>query len=273
MYKNKKSGIIGIVISVIILILLVILTNTENSNLSYIENVANKLVNPIQNGLTYVKNRLHGNSSFFTNINNLQNENANLINKNNQLEETLRELETIKAENQTLKEYLKLTEKYTDYTTVVADVINRDISNYSKTIVINVGKNDGIKENMTVIAAEGLVGYVISATATTSKVQTIADSSSNTSSLLSSSRDSIVCKGILDENNTIRAVYIPTEATISVDDTVETSGLGGIYPKGIYIGKVSKIINGTNLNDRYALVDTAVNFNKLETVLVITNSK
>ena len=151
MYKNKKSGIIGIVISVIILILLVILTNTENSNLSYIENVANKLVNPIQNGLTYVKNRLHGNSSFFTNINNLQNENANLINKNNQLEETLRELETIKAENQTLKEYLKLTEKYTDYTTVVADVINRDISNYSKTIVINVGKNDGIKENMTVI--------------------------------------------------------------------------------------------------------------------------
>ena len=70
MYKSKKNGILGIVITIIILILLVLLTNTENSNLSYIENIANKLVNPIQNGLTYIKNKAYGNSSFFTNINN-----------------------------------------------------------------------------------------------------------------------------------------------------------------------------------------------------------
>ena len=57
MYRNKKGEIIGIMVTIIILILLVVLTNTENSNLSYIENIANKLVNPIQNGLTYVKNK------------------------------------------------------------------------------------------------------------------------------------------------------------------------------------------------------------------------
>lgn len=271
MYKNKKGEIIGIIVTVIILILLVILTNTENSNLSYIENVANKLVNPIQNGLTYLKNKIHGNSSFFTNINDLQAENEELQARNNELEEALREFETIKAENQTLKEYLNLTEKYSDYTTVAADVISRDISNYSKTIVINAGTKSGIQENMTVIAAEGLVGYVISATDSTSKVQTIIDSSSNTSSILSSSRDSVVCKGILDDNTNLKAVYIPTDATVAQGDTVETSGLGGIYPKGIYIGTVSKVENTTNLNDRYAFVETAVDFNKLETVLVITN--
>ena len=270
MYKNKKGEIIGIIVTIIILILLVILTNTENSNLSYVENVANKLVNPLQNGLTYVKNKIHGNSSFFTNINELKTENDELKTKNNQLEETLRELETIKAENQTLKEYLDLTKKYTDYKTA-ADVISRDISNYSKTIVINAGTKSGIKENMTVIASEGLVGYVISATDTTSKVQTIIDSSSNTSSILSSSRDSVVCKGQLEEHNNLKAVYIPTDATVAQGDSVETSGLGGIYPKGIYIGKISKVVNTNNLNDRYAMVETAVNFNKLETVLVITN--
>ena len=271
MYKNKKGEVIGIIVTVIILILLVILTNTENSNLSYVENIANKLVNPIQNGLTYVKNKIHGNSSFFTNINELKSENDELKNKNNQLEETLRELETIKAENQTLKQYLELTQKYSDYKTTAADVISRDISNYSKTIVINAGKKSGIKENMTVIASEGLVGYVISATDTTSKVQTIIDSSSNTSTVLSSSRDSIVCKGQLEEHNNLKAVYIPTDATIAQGDSVETSGLGGIYPKGIYVGKISKVVNTANLNDRYAIVETAVNFNKLETVLVITN--
>ena len=271
MYKNKKEKIIGILVTLIILILLVILTNTENSNLSYIENIANKIVNPIQNGLTYVKNRLHGNSSFFNNINDLKNENEQLHVRNSQLEEKLREFETIKAENQTLKEYMNLTEKYKDYKTVAADVISRDISNYSKTIIVNAGKKSGIKDGMTVIASEGLVGYVISATDNTSKIQTIVDSSSNTSSILSSSRDSIVCKGMLEKDSKLRAVYIPTDAQVATDDTVETSGLGGIYPKGIYIGKISKVVNTANSNDRYAYVDTAVNFNKLETVLIITN--
>jgi len=270
MYKNKRNGIIGIIITIIILVLLVLLTNTDSSNLSYIENIADKLVNPIQNGLTFLKNKVHSNNSFFDNINDLQNENNELKAKNSELEEKLREFESIKAENNTLKEYMKLTEKYSDYKTVGADVISRDISNYSKTIVINVGKNNGVESNMTVIAAEGLVGHVISATDTTAKVQTIVDSSSSTSSMISSSRESIVCKGLLEDKNELKAVYIPTDAQIASEDTIETSGLGGIYPKGIYIGRVSRVINGSNINDRYALVSTAVNFKKLETVLVIT---
>ena len=237
MYKSKKNGLIGIIITIVILILLVILTNTKNSNLSYIENIADKLVNPIQNGLTFLKNKVHSNNSFFTNINDLQNENEELKQKNNELEEKLREFESIKAENQTLKEYMKLTEKYSDYKTVGADVISRDISNYSKTIVINAGKNSGIKENMTVIASEGLVGFVISATDNTAKVQTILDSSSNTSSMISSSRESVVCKGMLEGKDELKAVYLPTDAQIANGDSIETSGLGGIYPKGIFIGK------------------------------------
>ena len=271
MYKGKKNGIIGIIITIIILILLVVLTNTKNSNLSYFENIADKLVNPIQNGLTFLKNKIHSNNSFFTNINDLQNENDELKQKNNDLEEKLREFESVKAENQTLKEYMKLTEKYSDYKTVGADVISRDISNYSKTIVINAGKNSGIKENMPVIASEGLVGFVISATDNTAKVQTIVDSSSNTSSVISSSKESVICKGMLEGKNELKAVYIPTDAQIASGDSIETSGLGGIYPKGIFIGKVNKVINGSNINDRYAIVDTGVNFNKLDTVLVITN--
>ena len=272
MYKsNKKSGIIGIIITIIILILLVILTNTENSNLSYIENIVNKLVNPVQNGITYLKNKIHGNSSFFSNINELKTENNTLKAKNNELEQKLRELEVVKTENNTLKQYLKLTDKYKDYKTTAADVIYRDISNYSKTIVINVGKKQGIKENMTVISAGGLVGYVISSTDNTSKVQTIIDSASNTSSVLSSTRDSVVCKGILGENKTLKAVFIPIDAKVAEGDAIETSGLGGIYPKGIHIGKVSRVVNTNNLNDRYAIIETAVNFNKLETILVITN--
>ena len=123
----------------------------------------------------------------------------------------------------------------------------------------------------TVIAAEGLVGYVISATASTAKVQTIIDTSSSTSCLISSSRDSIVCKGTLNDVSHLKAMYIPTNATLSQGDTVETSGIGGIYQKGILIGNISRVENSSDLSNRYAVVDLAVNFEKLETVLVITN--
>ena len=166
--------------------------------------------------------------------------------KNSELEQSLRELESIRSENETLKEYLGLTEKYGEYSTVPAYIINKDISNYSKTIVINVGSDDGIKENMTVIADQGLVGHVISVTSDTAKVRTIVDTSSSVSCLLSTTDESIVCKGTLEEESALRAMYIPDDDGIIQGDSVETSGLGGIYPKGIHVGSIKRVVNTQN---------------------------
>ena len=77
MYRNKKSGLLGIIITIVVLILIVIFSNRE-ANTSFFENVANKLVMPIQNGLTYLKNKVSGNSTFFTDISNLKTENQQL---------------------------------------------------------------------------------------------------------------------------------------------------------------------------------------------------
>ena len=271
MYKSKKTGVLGIIITIIILIILVIITNSDNNNLSFIENATSKLIMPIQNGLTFLKNKINGNNTFFTDINNLQEENESLKQKNSELEQSLRELENIKTENETLKEYLNLTEKYGEYKTIPGYVINRDITNYSKIVVINIGKEDGVEENMTVIADKGLVGHVISVTDTTAKVQTIVDTASSISAVMSTTKDSIVCKGTLDGESILKAMYIPTDTNIIQGDSIETSGIGGIYPKGIHIGTVQKVVNTQNSIDRYALIETAVDFEKLETVLVITN--
>ena len=196
---------------------------------------------PIQNGLTFLKNKMAGNDSFFTNINNLQDENKELKEKNKQLEESIRELEVIKAENTSLKEYVKMAEKYTEFRTIPADIINRDISNLSRTLVINVGSQDGITENMTVISQNGLVGHVISVTDNTAKVQTIVDSASTVSATVSTSRDGILLRGILEDRKAVKATFIPAEATLVQGDSVETSGMGGIYEKGIHIGTISEI--------------------------------
>ena len=268
MYKNKKHRVLGIILTIIILILIVIFSNNNGEN-SFIENVGSKIVMPIQNGLTYLKNKIGGNDSFFTDINSLKDENKELKNKNKELEKSLKEIENIKTENETLKEYLGLTEKYRNYKTIPGDVINKDISNYSRTITLNIGSKDGVKKDMTVIAEEGLVGHVISVTDSTSKVQTIIDPASSVSCMLSTTKESIISKGTLEDKSTLKAMYIPTEASVIQGDTIQTSGLGGLYPKGLQIGTIKKVVDTENLTDRYAVVSVSVDFNKLNSVLVI----
>lgn len=272
MYKTKKRGIVGVVITIIIIVLLVIFTNSNVNQLTYLQDICNVFVMPIQNGFTYLKNKISGNDAFFADMDTLKAENEELKQKNSELEQSLRELEIIKAENETLKEYVNLKDKYADYNAIPADVINRDISNYSSTIVINVGSEDGIKTDMTVIADRGLVGHIISVTNHTAKVQTIVDTASAVTAKMSTTDDSIVVQGTLESKSTLRATFIPTDAVVLEGDSIETSGIGGIYPKGIHIGTIREVINTSNITDRYALVDTAVDFNKLNTVLVITNS-
>ncbi len=268
MHKNKRSAIVT-VIAVIALILLVILTNVNRDNLSYAEGFASSVIMPIQNAFSMLKHKISGDSNFFTNLDTLKKENEELKNRNNELETQVRELEVLKAENSKLQEYANLTEKYQEYETIPAYVIDRDVSNYGSNIVINVGSKQGVEKNMTVIADKGLVGHVISVSDNSAKVQVIVDSASSVSAMISTSEESIICRGSVDNDKYLDASYIDTSSELLVGDSVVTSGIGGIYPKGITIGTIKQVINTKNITDRYAKVETAVNFAKLYTVLVI----
>lgn len=268
---KSKTGRMGVAIAVIVLIIMVIVTNRENNNFLDFGNVGSKIIMPIQNSLVYLKNKISGNSTFFSDIEQLKKENEQLKDENSKLQQSLSELEIIKADNKSLREYANLKDKYKDFNTLPAYIINKDITNYTNVLVINVGKNDGVEENMTVIADEGLVGHVISVTDTTAKVQTIVDTASVVTATISTSKDSILVRGTLEDRTSLKATYIPVDANVIQDDSVETSGIGGVYPKGIHIGKIKQVVKTQNITDRYALVETAVNFQKLETVAVITN--
>lgn len=268
--SKKKNGIVGIAVTVILLIILVFISNLELNKFLYVENAFSKLVMPIQSGITYLKQKLTGNDNYFATMDYLKQENNALKQKNEKLEEALRNLEIIQAENLTLKEYLNLTEQYKSYKSTPAYIINKDISNYSSIFIINAGANSGIKENMTVIAAEGLVGHIISVTENTAKVQTLVDSSNVVSATLESSKDNVICRGTL-KGNELRTTYISPNTVLIEGEKLYTSGMGGIYPKGIYIGTIKKINETKNITDRSFITEAAVDFENLETVLVISN--
>lgn len=97
MHKGKSSGAIGIAITIVILTALVIITNIDTAKFSYVEGIAQKLVMPIQNGLTYLKNKIAGNNTFFEDINNLKDENEKLKQQNEELNKALSELRNNKS--------------------------------------------------------------------------------------------------------------------------------------------------------------------------------
>lgn len=270
--KTNKTNLIGTIVTIIILVVIVVLSNVGTTQMSTANNIISKLFMPIQNGFIYVKNKISNNDQMISDIDQLKESNSNLIEENTKLTEQVRELEIIKAENDSLKEYLNLKNKYTGYSTIPASIVEKSISNYDKVLIINVGSDDGIGENMPVIGAEGLVGHVVSVTSNTAKVQTIVDTASTVSASISTSAETILLKGELGKKDTVRGTYIPPNATVLQGDTLITSGLGGIYPRGIYIGTIDQIVNTKNQTDKYALIKTAINLDTISSVLVITGS-
>ena len=105
MERDRKGGIVGIIITIIILIMLVIFSNVNSEKITSIENVASTIVMPIENGLTYLKNKINNNDKFFQNVNELKTENESLKQKNSELEQQLREYEIMKNENDQLKQF------------------------------------------------------------------------------------------------------------------------------------------------------------------------
>ena len=268
--KKNKTSVVGTVISIILLILIVILSNIGNSSNIFREVMSRGFLS-VQNGFFALKNNVFSSQSEKNDIKSLRENNTKLNKENTSLKEKLREYEVVKAENEKLKDFMNLKNKYSDYQTVPADIIEKSISNYDKTVIINSGEVDGVRVNMPVISEDGLVGYIIEVNKKTAKVQLITDTASTVSGNISTAESSILLKGQLDKNDMVKASYIPTEATVLQGDEVYTSGIGGIYPKGILIGKIKEVINTKNESDRYANVETSVNFNKLINVLVIVN--
>lgn len=271
--KNTVLKRIFIVIAIIVLFWGISLTNGKLRKVSTVESLLGNLIAIPQNGFTYLKNWLSGNEIFFSDIEKLKQENQELKEENENLKTKMMDYEILASENKTLKEEARIQESYLDYEVVIANVISDSTNNWEEIYVINKGSQDGIEPNMTVITTDGLVGYVESVATHTSKIVSILDAGNSVSARSSRTRDSVICKGniSLKEEGKLKITAIPIGVEFIEGDKFETSGMGGVYPKGIAIGEVESFENKANPLENEAILKTYVDFNKLETVAVILN--
>jgi len=168
--------------------------------------------------------------------------------------------------HQRLKQLLQF--KHTiDRPVLAARVIGLDPTGWFKSIIIDKGKRAGLKLNMPVVNACGVVGRIVSVSPTYAKVLLIIDQNSAIDCLVQRSRDRGMVKGESIDN--CKLDYVVKSSDVAVGDMVVTSGLGGIYPKGLSVGSILSVKEASGGLFKDIAVRPLVDFSKLEEVLVI----
>ncbi len=245
----------------------------KNSRINWLNNIISVPLTPVQALFSSIGQKVDDGLSFFQDIDTVRKENVTLTEQVYELERENRELLSFKVKNEELRLALNLKAQFDDYEIKGANIVAIDPGNWFNIFKIDIGSKDGIKVDCPVVtSSKGLVGRVMSADLTSAKVLTIIDEDSAVACWISKTGGGhAIVRGDmqLKEQGRCRMDYIPLDVDVEVGDVIETSGLGGIYPKGIMVGKVIEVRKTNSEMNRYAIIEPAADFKRLEEVYVL----
>ena len=271
LFNNKYFVILFII--TILLVVGMIFSMNRSYETTATDNLIIKITMPVQKFFAGIAENVRGFFSHFGDTASLKEENEKLKADIKQLESQNQRNQIYKEENERLRGMLDLKDTYKDFNLVAANVTGRDSSTWFLSLTIDKGTDDGLKMADTVITSDGLVGHITDIGNNWAMVTTILDSQSTVSVMVERTEDFATVDGDIDlsAKGLCKMTYISKDSTITVGDMVKTSGLGGVYPKGINVGKVTKIHPENKGVSQYAEVEPSVDFNKVYEVFVITN--
>lgn len=229
------------------------------------------VVSPFQGSFSWAIGNIKDSAQYFIDNKKTSQENKKLKDKITVLENSLDKVDAYREENLRLKEILELSKQNVQYNPVCAEVIGREAENWSGIIKLNKGSLSGIEKNDIVVETAGLVGYVSEVGTNWCAVTTVVSPDSGISCIVPRTGEIVMLAGGLVEraNNGFTLSYIPENSTITHGEAIETSGEGGIYPKGLLVGRVENIHTGSDGVSKEADGKAAVDFKKLREVLVL----
>jgi rod shape-determining protein MreC len=204
----------------------------------------------------------------YVDLRSLREENKGLRREAGMLRRRIEQLEEQALETQRLQRLLALRE-VPQAQSLTARVVGKDATNWFKTILVDRGSLDGVRRNQPVVAPDGLVGRVVEVTPASAKVQLLTDPVSAVGGLVQRMRVTGIVLGNLGAGTRVR--YLPLLADVVVGDPVVTSGMGGVFPKGIPIGRIATIERRSGALFQEATLQPAVDLSRLEEVLVLTS--
>jgi rod shape-determining protein MreC len=198
----------------------------------------------------------------------VQSENEELRKKIGELESQILSLEQLKTENQRLSELLSIPD-FIQGPRLGAKIVGQDSSSESISFVINVGSDQGIKFKMPVITNQGIVGSISRVFSGYSTVKTIVDPSHDLDGTIVRTRSRFIVEGKSRGGLTGKLKFLDRADDVRVGDEIVSSGIDGVFPKGLLIGHVISLKKPRHGVTQEAEVRSSVDFGKLEEVLVV----
>jgi len=264
----KYRRMVVLASAVLVSFLLMTMEARREENLTpFLKRLLLESVSPLLKATASIKRTSQGIWDNYVDLRSVRQENVQLREEIQGLETRLRELGEARRENQRLKTLLDLREKQPFHVTP-AVVIGKDATNWFHSVLIDRGSRYGVARHMVVIASGGLVGQAVDVAPSSARVQLITDPVSSVGVLLQNSRATGLLVGA--QSGRLRIRYLPVRADVRAGEPVITSGLGGVYPKGILVGKVVAIDKRSGALFQEATVEPSVDFSRLEEVLVVS---
>jgi rod shape-determining protein MreC len=250
--------------------LFILMSQTHtNEGTSRFQSVVQTLTYPLQASVNSVASTFKNLWNSYISLIDVNEENKLLRQQLLDIEEKMNQhiensVQFLRLRNQLLFASKKITDK------IFADIIGESADNNHDISLINRGSNQLVQRNYIVLRKEGLVGRIQSVSPFQSSVQLITDHRSRVSSLIQRNR----IRGLIyGTHKGLEMRQINQHANIKIGDRVISSGLGGLYPKGLLIGWVKEIRRQEHELFKTAILDSAVDFNQIEEVFVIVPTK
>jgi rod shape-determining protein MreC len=270
MFSKKMVLIIGVIVLIAVNIILISAFNRRYISYYRPGRIAISLIAPFQkasiSSIRFVRDIWR--HYFF--VVNIAKENETYQKELNKAFEDNIQLKELKLSNSRLRNLLNFEKTITDRV-LSAEVIGKDPSPWFKTVLIDKGKNDGVETGMAVVVPKGIAGQVTDVSSNYSKVLLIIDHNSAVDALVQNDRARGIIKGGSEGQCSFK--YVLRKHDIESGDIVVSSGLDGVFPKGLAVGYVSKVIKPKSGIFQEVTVTPYVDFEKLEEVLIVLNPK
>ena len=263
----------------IILIIVIGITSRDRQSMTVVESTIGQALSPVQKVLHNVGESISGTFGSVASISQLKGENERLKEELLKLEKQNRVMDDIISRSDHLRNEAILKETST-YRFVDAQIVGRDPGNWFDRFIIDKGTKHGINKGDPVVQGievdgkvveEGLIGRIIEVGDNWAKVMSIIDEGSNVSFKVIRTQDGGILSGSFQAN--LEGYLFDADADVFKGDKLITSGLGGNFMRDLYIGEITEVTKRGDELMKTITVKPAVNFNKLNDVLVIIGNK
>ncbi|HIJ77687.1 MAG: rod shape-determining protein MreC [Desulfobulbaceae bacterium] len=247
------------------LILILIVSTVGRQEFNAPHKLAFEVIGTAQKNITTISNYFTGIWANYTSLINVREENKRLRDELQKFKATNNEYREAVATNVRLAKLLQMKESLPS-PTLTAQIIGKDPSEWFKTIIIDRGSSDGVQKGMPAVTVEGVVGQVVNTSPHYAKILLATDPNSAIEALIQKTR----VQGIIKGTGTAYDVnYVLKNCDVQEGDHIVTSGLGGIFPKGLPIGVVSNVTKTRRGMFQKIAVAPSTDFSQLEYLIII----